>query len=201
MDLLFVSGLDFREADGVGPTPQIGQAILQKILSPRYEVKLVSFDHLAASGELPHRADYNEMLNAMVDYLISFHPKVIGFYTICNSFITVLELSERIHRLAPEIRIFFGGPHATLTAAECLKSFQFLELVCLGESEKSILPLMKAMLEGAPLEDVPGIAYRRDGEIRFNPCAELVSNEELHQYTVLDFGPDYPIRKEATISL
>ncbi len=194
MDVLLVSGLDFTKADAA--LPQLGQEILQNILSDEFSAKLINFDMLNASGQLPYADKIEETLDSMAAYLTSFEAKIIGFYTICNSFLTVVQLAQRVRRSDPRVKIIFGGPHATLTAEHCLNAFSFLDVVCLGESENSILPLIRAMIHGNDLSDVPGIAYRQGSAIVRTPCCPLIEDDELGKYTVFDHGPDYSLAPE-----
>ena len=187
-DILLISGLDFTSAEGA--VYQIGQGILHRIVSTRYRSEMINFDSLHSLGILTHRENIQETLEQMTEYMLSFSPRLVGFYTICNSFITVLELARRVYERSPETRIIFGGPHASVTADICLKSFPFLTAVCRGESERTFLPLVTALLEGGDLAGIPGITYRRNGEIVENPAAPLLTDEELGQYTVFDRQPD-----------
>jgi radical SAM superfamily enzyme YgiQ (UPF0313 family) len=191
MDILLVGGLDFTPADAA--LPQMGQEILKVILSEDYEVELVNFDHLHQSGRLPYATDIEESLERMTAHLLSRQAKVIGFYTICNSFITVVELARRIREGDPQAIIVFGGPHATVTAEACLRELPFVDAVCCGESEKSILPLMRTLIDGGDLSAVPGIAFRREGSIVQTPPAPLLEDEELGRYTVFDHGPGWKV--------
>lgn len=187
-DILLISGLDFTTAEGA--VYQIGQGILHRIVRERYRTEMINFDSLHSLGILPHGKTIRESLERMTDYMLSFSPRLVGFYTICNSFLTVLELARRLHERAPEIMIVFGGPHASVTAEICLRSFPFLSAVCRGESEKTFLPLVTALLEGGDLAEVPGITYMREGRIVENPAAPLLTDEELGLYTVFERQPD-----------
>lgn len=190
MDVLLVSGLDFSYADA--GFPQIGQEILLSILQTEFKVKLINFDNLNQTGAFCYGSDIRDTTRRMADYLLAFNARAIGFYTICNSFLTVVEIAERIHELSPETSIFFGGPHATVTAESCLRRLPFLSAVCRGESEKSILPFVRALLAGADLACAPGVSFLRDGRYIETPTPALLSEQELGDYTVLDHGPDYP---------
>jgi radical SAM superfamily enzyme YgiQ (UPF0313 family) len=189
MDILLVGGLDFTPADAA--LPQMGQEILKDILSPEYETELVNFDLLHKTKRLPYAADIGESLERMSAHLLSHQAKVIGFYTICNSFLTVVELARRVREGDPRVKLVFGGPHATVTAKTCLSELPFLDVVCCGESEKSILPLMRTLIDGGDLSAVPGIAFREKESIVQTPGAPLLKDTELGNYTVFDHGPDW----------
>lgn len=198
MDVLLVSGLDFSTADA--GFPQIGQEILLSILQKEFLTKLINFDHLNQTGEFCYGSDIRETIRRMADYLLSFHARAIGFYTICNSFLTVVEIAGEISRKSPETAIFLGGPHATVTAQSCLRRLPFIRAVCRGESEKSILPFVRALLAGTDLSCVPGVSFLRDGRYIETPAPALLEEEALGDYAVLDHGPDYAFdRGEITL--
>lgn len=189
MDILLISGLDFTANNGA--EYQIGQGILHRIVSAKYESKMINFDALHHSGELPHRETIEETLEIMADYLASFAPRIAGFYTICNSFITVVELAGRLHERCPETRIVFGGPHASVTAEACLNAFPYLDAVCRGESEHTFLPFVTALLEGKDLSGISGVSFRGPEGIIETPAAPLLREEELGRYTVYERLPEH----------
>lgn len=190
-DVILVAGLELTKQKIV--LHQYGQSILKQILEKRYAVEQVNFDRMVSLGEFRYEGDYDDDLERMADLLAARGAGIIGFYTICNNFINVAALVQRVHQKAPEAKLFFGGPHATMTWEHCLKAFPFLSAVCMGESEHSILPLVDALTGGGDLAAVPGIGYRgADGSlVRNAPCA-LIPQEALSDYVVYDrdYMPD-----------
>lgn len=193
-DVILVAGLELTEQKIV--LHQYGQSILKQILQKRYAVEQINFDRMVSLGEFRYEGDYDGDLERMADYLAARGGKIIGFYTICNNFINVADLVRRVHRKAPEAKIIFGGPHATMTWEHCLAAFPFLSAVCMGESEHSIMPLVDALIEGGDLAAVPGIGFcGADGSlVRTQPCA-LIPQEALSDYVVYD--PDYMANAES----
>ena len=141
-DVILVAGLELTEQKIV--LHQYGQSILKQILEKRYAVEQVNFDRMVSLGEFRYEGDYDGDLDRMADLLAARGSGIIGFYTICNNFINVAALALRVHEKAPGAKLFFGGPHATMTWEHCLTAFPFLSAVCMGESEHSILPLVDA---------------------------------------------------------
>lgn len=79
--------------------------------------------------------------------------------------------ARRIARWAreesPEARIVGGGVHATCYPADCLRETD-MDVVVIGEGDETIVRLA----DGAPLESIPGIAFRRRAEPRHGAAAE-----------------------------
>jgi len=186
MDILLVNGVDYQLKI---TNPQIGQLILRDILKVKYDVECINFDYLAKKKKIRFKENIWDNIDMFAEYLISKSPQIIGFYTICNSFLTTLLLAKQIKLKKPEVKIVFGGPHATLTARECLEDFAFVDVISLWEGEKTILPLMDALMGGHKLDELKGIAYRRAGEVIMKDRADLLQNEELAKYTPFDYTP------------
>lgn len=189
-DVLLVNGMDFLYSKT--PSPYIGHYILEKVLRENgISVSQLNVDAERTSGRLRLPEDPDSVFNMLADRILSVSPRIVGFYTICSSFITTVQVAMKLHVKAPEVMIIFGGPHATITAEACLRDLGFLTAVCLGESEYSILPLVRALLDGIPLNGLAGIAWRKDGQIMKSPCCDLVPAERLTDYSISDYGPDY----------
>nr|WP_294485569.1 radical SAM protein [uncultured Anaerosporobacter sp.] len=187
MDIIFVNAIYFLYDNS--NSINIGQLILRDILKNDYEVECVSFDYMNQINEVNYTEDLDNSVKIMANKLLEMKPKIIGFYTICNSFIITVLLAKYIRKVQPNIKIIFGGPHATINNEEILKQYNFVDVICLGESEYSIKPLVEALLSNTDLSQVPGISYLSNGQIVSTEHAELVTNEKLSNYTVYDFNP------------
>lgn len=187
MDILFVNDIHFTKDVS---HPQIGQLILEKILVDRFSVETVNFDYLYQNNILEFTEDISRNISVCGEYILSKDPKIVGFYTICDSFVFTVQIAEFIKERNSNITIIFGGPHASLTSAECLKSLPFLDVVAIGESELTIIPLVECLLDKKDLSTVKNVAFRGDkGDIIFTKKERLLKGEELHAYTVLDYSP------------
>lgn len=186
MDIVLVSGVEFVTDFS---NPQLGPLILKRILEEEFDVELIDFDYLINKNKIPHYESYEKNIDFFCQYILNLEPKIVGFYTMCNSFDITLRISERIKKERPSIKIVYGGPHATLHSDLCLKSFDFLDVVQLGESELSVVSLMRALLNNSSLKDVPGIKYLENGNIIKNQRPNYLSSNELCQYTLFDFEP------------
>lgn len=182
--VILAGGLDFAKADSSGYL--LGQAILEKVLNKDFSTKHLYFDYLHRIGELTYETNIEDTYEKLAEYILAFNPEVIGFHTMASSFCNIVELAELIHEKNPNVVIFFGGPHASVTAEECLRVFPWLAAVCRGESEKIITPFIKALIYGNSLYDIPQISFRDKDKIISNPNIELLSNEELKNYTLVD---------------
>ncbi len=182
------------------PDYSIGQMILKKILEETQDVELIDFDLMSYRGSFQYGTNLRYSISNMGEYLISKKPSLISFYTMCNMFHIVVELTEYIKSRQKNITIIWAGPQATLLADECMNSFSGVDIISRGEGERNIIPLIRALEEGQSLSKIQGISYRISGNIIHNEDAPLVPAVELHQYTVYDYAP-YSIQERGYVEL
>lgn len=197
MDIVLVGGVEFM-TDFI--SVQIGPLIIKSILSSKYDCELIDFDYLTFTNQIEKKNDYEENINLYVNQILSRKPKIVGFYTMCNSFDITLRMAKKIKDKNSDVIIMFGGPQATLNFEECLNFFDFLDVIVLGESEKSILPVVDKLINNESLEGTKGVAFRSDGQVKFYGMNALLSNEELYDYLVTDYSP-YTIDNQHALSL
>ena len=91
---------------------------------------------------------------------------VIG---ISNPFYTqypnALEAARIARDVQPDARIIMGGPHPTVEPAMVLGDAPAVDVVVRGEAEQTLVELLRAFESDLPLDEVKGIAFRRDGEV------------------------------------
>jgi len=123
----------------------------------------------------------------------SFGPDLIGVSTTESTFLLGVEMVKHIeHRNPRDMPVIFGGNFAT-EAPERALSFKEVDLLCVGEGERTILELCQLMERGEPYLDVPGLAYKdRFGMIRRNQMPLPVDLNE--NPTDFDIGLFDPIR-------
>lgn len=187
-DIVLVDSLSFSNA---GKKPQIGLLSLRQVLEKEYKVELVNFDFLWSNGAITLSQSLEVTLSDCADYILKYRPKVIGFYTICDSYPVTVLLAKRIKEKNKNVIIIFGGPQASLTAKDSLDTFPFVDYICIGEGELVIIPLMKVMIEGRfhEVKEIPNLAYREKGKAKCNPLLPMLANHELSKYTVKNYRP------------
>lgn len=75
------------------------------------------------------------------------------------------EICDLLNRIPGTIRLIVGGYKATEWTVEILQRCSTVDIVVRGEGEETIKEIMRDM----PLEQIKGISFRRDGNIRHNP--------------------------------
>lgn len=184
MDIVLVGGIELIH-DSI--KPQIGPLIVNKILSTKFNTKFIDFDYLTYTGAIEYSSSIEKNINLYVSYIMNFNPKIVGFYTMCNSFDFVLRISEKIKKINSNIKIFYGGPHATLNASECMVKFDFLDAIILGEAEKSILPVVEKLMKKEIPYGINGVVYRDGEKVNNNGFNDLLSKEEMPTFLLEDY--------------
>ena len=85
-----------------------------------------------------------------------------------------LSIAKLLKQNFPNIKIVFGGIHATVMADEVLAE-QFVDFVVRGEGEQTIVEL----LAGRAYSEINGLSYKINGQIIHNQPRELIADLNL----------------------
>ena len=80
-----------------------------------------------------------------------------------------------------------GGSHAS-AVPELMLKHPAVDWVIRGEGERPLVELIKACQKGKGLEQVPGLGYKQEGRMIFNPMGEPYPIEELPPPDFSDLG-------------
>jgi anaerobic magnesium-protoporphyrin IX monomethyl ester cyclase len=109
-------------------------------------------------------------------------PEVIGFSILHANRWGGIEIARVAKRIDPGATVVFGGVGATHLWEHFLKHFPEIDFIVTGEGENPFARLV-ATLESktpAPLEDIPGLAFRKDGRpIRTAPAEAVCDLDAL----------------------
>ena len=103
--------------------------------------------------------------------------KVVGFTSTFDQNVASLTLAKLIKDLYPDVRIVFGGANFDgEMGLEHFRAFPWIDYVVVGEGEEVFPVLAKNVLRGQENAPPAGVAFRKDGEIRFQPNTTLFSD-------------------------
>ena len=86
------------------------------------------------------------------------------------------ELSRLVRAACPEMKIILGGVHPTFHWREILARQPQYDVIVRGEGEETTPKLLHALETRASLDDLPGIAWRKEGLPLCNPPAEPIAD-------------------------
>ena len=106
---------------------------------------------------------------------------VAGLTAMTPTIGAAIDIARQLKRSYPHLTIILGGAHATLLPEETLGGAPEVDIIVRGEGETTIVELLKALESKQPVENVPGISYRRNGTV--------INNEMRNENTDLDSLP------------
>ena len=111
--------------------------------------------------------------------IVQAEPDLIGM-TMHTPYVPEVTQAVRVaRRAAPEAAMVLGGPHVTFTAEETLQTIPEADVVVRGEGDQIIVDLARALAAGTGLEGVPGVSFRRDGQVVHNPVPPPLDVKKL----------------------
>ena len=92
-------------------------------------------------------------------------PEIVGISTLTESRSNALKVAAIAKEINPQVKTILGGVHTTIMYQQIIENYPAVDIVCRGESERTIVELFQALSSGDDLRKVRGIVYRQDGEI------------------------------------
>lgn len=183
-DVLFIT----PNVNGGFVGESIGTLQLATILKNNgVQCKVLSF------GNMGDIFQFDDFMEKAISKISSINPKIVSFYTRCDTFHIALTLAEQIRMLNSKTPIVFGGPQSDTTSIDVIKHVSYVDYVCCGEGETTIYPFFSSLLQGNPDLSIPGLVYRQNGEVRANPRPELIA--DLDTLPLIDYSiyfDDFP---------
>src|SRR5487761_956611 len=73
-----------------------------------------------------------------------------------------VEISRAVKRWNRKLPVVLGGWHPSLLPGQTLEA-DYIDVIVRGQGEESMLEIAQRLSEGAPLDDVRGIGFKRHG--------------------------------------
>lgn len=108
--------------------------------------------------------------------LIEYSPNLIGIPLFSTTLGPAYNFVHLLTSGNEKWDIVLGGAHATARPQQVLEVFKNCRYVLRGESEHSIVDLVKAIEEQGDLATIHGLSYRQDDKIFHNPDVILEKN-------------------------
>jgi len=113
------------------------------------------------------------MLQTLIE---EFNPQVTGVTAVTMTFDNAIGVIGDIKRIDPHILTVMGGPHVSFCARETLNAYPQLDVIVLGEGERTIVELVRTANNGRAWAGVKGIAYRKGTETCFTEKRDPIEN-------------------------
>jgi radical SAM superfamily enzyme YgiQ (UPF0313 family) len=164
---------------------------------PDVEVKIIDFHHGCGKISIPvprelgytrkyfgkndlspfssfyHYYHFGKDFDSIVDDIECFKPDLVGITSMFTPYyFEVQEITERLRRRSPHIKIVLGGAHASIMPQEILDDGS-ADYVVIGEGEQAIIELVSHLKGERAISEVASIAYRVNGKTEINPIRSM----------------------------
>jgi hopanoid biosynthesis associated radical SAM protein HpnJ len=114
----------------------------------------------------PHHVSADQTIEIARDY------QFLVLFTSTPGIPGDMRLARAIKDANPGIKIALVGPHVTVLPEKTLRDCPAIDFVCRREFDYSVVDFAN----GKPLEQIPGVSFRRDGQIVHNADAPQVQD-------------------------
>lgn len=141
-------------------------------------------------------ADFEDLSHRdVLDRVRSFATTVVGITMSAGQVFAGVELARRLREDAPHLKIVVGGAHPSALPVPLLQECSFIDLVCIGEGERTVVELVEALDRNEDLSTIPGLCLRRGDEIVLTPPRPLIDDIDglpLPAYDLVSDLKGYP---------
>jgi len=166
------------------PHPSIGSRIPREQLPP--------LGLLSVGGPLLDAGHEVRLLDAefgplsiaeIVRQAVDFAPEalLLGHSGSTSGHPVVAELTRELRKALPAAWIVYGGVFPTYHWRDVLEQEPQVDVIVRGEGEETAPRLIAALQSGAPLEAIPGLAFRQGGRPYATPSAPVIRDLDANR--------------------
>jgi anaerobic magnesium-protoporphyrin IX monomethyl ester cyclase len=99
-----------------------------------------------------------------------------------------VQIARAVKTWNKDFPIILGGWHPSLLPTQTLEA-EYIDIIARGQGEDAMLEIVERLASGSPLDDVPGIGFKRDGKLIYTPERPLKPITDLppKAYHLADF--------------
>lgn len=128
--------------------------------------------------ELAEYTIKDPIMNIVTD-LIKKKPTIIGFSCYIWNIEETIKVVKMIKKIDPSIHIIVGGPEVSYDVMEWMETVNEFDYIIIGEGEATFKQLLTELTDNMGIENVNGIAFRLNGQIKINPQRNKLELREL----------------------
>ncbi|MCS0672461.1 B12-binding domain-containing radical SAM protein [Cytobacillus firmus] len=128
--------------------------------------------------ELAEYTIKDPVMNIVTD-LVRKKPDVIGFSCYIWNIEETIKVIKMIKKIDPSIHIAVGGPEVTYDVADWMNNVNEFDYIVIGEGEETFKQLLTELNGTMNMENVHGLAFRENGQVRINPQRNKLDLREL----------------------
>lgn len=158
--------------------------IICSTLNAKYIHTNIAIRYLKAFAEPEFNIELAEytikdpIMNIVTD-LIRKKPAIIGFSCYIWNIEETIKVVKMIKKIDPSIQIVVGGPEVSYDVLEWMENVKEFDFIAIGEGEETFKQLLTELDGEKQMENVHGIAFRKEGQIKVNPQRNKLDLREL----------------------
>jgi len=142
---------------------------------------------LRENGHNVEMVDFNVVSREKLSYFITkYQPELAGVTAMTSSIFNAKDIISEVKRIDKNIITVIGGVHASALPGETMEEIKDLDYLVFGEGEKTIVELVKNIVNKGDLGGVEGVVFRRDGKIIKNKPRDLIENLDTIPFPARD---------------
>jgi hopanoid biosynthesis associated radical SAM protein HpnJ len=133
----------------------------------------------------PHKISIEQTVAMASDFeLLVLFTSTPGFHVDCK-------IAEMMKDTNPKMKVAFVGPPVTVEPEKCLQSSSAIDFVVKREFDYAIVDYAN----GKPLEEIPGVVFRKNGGFQHNPEASPIENLDTLPWVTKVYKRDLDFRR------
>lgn len=149
-------------------------------INAKYSHSCLAIDYIEnyLNSESVEKLEFNinQPLEIIYREILDREADLVAFSTYIWNVQFVKDISSGLKKANPDMKIIWGGPEASFDTVELLDENPFVDIIIRGEGEETAKELFIALKSGDNLENILGISYRFNDEVRINPDRPLIEN-------------------------
>ena len=106
----------------------------------------------------------------------TFKPDVVGTTSVTMNFQKAAQILKTAKEYHPHVITMMGGPHVSFDYDTVLRNIQEIDMIVIGESEKTLLDLIPKIKNRNIWQTIPGIAFYENNCVVVTQTQSLIDN-------------------------
>ena len=133
----------------------------------------------------PHKVSIDQTVALASDY------ELLVLFTSTPGFHVDVKIAEMMKDLNPKLKVVFVGPHVTVKPEESLRASTAIDFVVKKEFDYQI----RDFAHGKPVEELPGVVFRKNGGFQHNPESAPIENLDALPWVTKVYERDLDFRR------
>jgi hopanoid biosynthesis associated radical SAM protein HpnJ len=133
----------------------------------------------------PHKVSIEQTVAMASDF------ELLVLFTSTPGFNVDVKIAEMMKDVNPKLKVAFVGPPVTIEPENTLRATSAIDFVVKREFDHSIVDFAK----GKPLEEIPGVVFRKNGGFQNNPEAPPIENLDALPWVTKVYKRDLDFRR------